>query len=448
MKNKLQNVAVVGAQWGDEGKGKVVDLYSARADYVVRYQGGNNAGHTLVVGGKKTVLHLIPSGILHPGKICLIANGVVFDPTVFFKEVDSLQAAGVFSGAPHEQLRVSERAHVILPYHRLLDRLREEHASKDRPEGGGGKIGTTMRGIGPAYEDKVARRGIQVVDLVRPEVLRTKIAKAIEEKNILLKHHFGAPPIELEPLLVECAKLGERLRPFVTDVRGILVEAIKAGRPILFEGAQGTLLDVDHGTYPYVTSSNTVSGGAMTGSGLGPGAVSQIIGITKAYTTRVGSGPFPTEIEDTEKETAEKIRKIGAEFGATTGRPRRVGWLDLVALKYAVEVNGLTGLALMKSDILQDFDCVKLCTSYRLGSKTLYDLPSCIEDLEQVEACYEALPAWGAYDTRGARKLSDLPQELRDYIAAIERHVGVPVFLMSTGPGREETLMLRDPFET
>jgi adenylosuccinate synthase len=269
----MKNVTVVGAQWGDEGKGKVVDLYGARAEYIVRYQGGNNAGHTLVVAGKKTVLHLIPSGILHPGKICLIANGVVFDPAVFFEEVDSLAESGIFgkSGAghvgdgfapAHERIRVSERAHVILPYHRLLDKLREEHAA-----GGAGKIGTTVRGIGPAYEDKVARRGVQVVDLLHPKLLERKLAHAIEEKNFLLKHMFNAPPIELAPMLAEALKLGERLRPFVADVRGILVNALAQKRPILFEGAQGTLLDVDHGTYPYVTSSNTVSGGAFTGAG-------------------------------------------------------------------------------------------------------------------------------------------------------------------------------------
>src|SRR4051812_14982106 len=262
--NKTKNVVVVGAQWGDEGKGKVVDLYSSRAEYIVRYQGGNNAGHTLVVNGKKTVLHLIPSGVLHPGKICLIANGVVFDPKVFFEEVDSLVTSGVLGSNAHEVIRVSERAHVILPYHRLLDKLREEHAA-----GGKGKIGTTVRGIGPAYEDKVARRGVQVVDLLRPELLRGKLKQAIEEKNVLLKHHFGTKEtIEFAPLFEECVRLGERLKPYVTDVRAILQSGLRHNRPILFEGAQGTLLDVDHGTYPYVTSSNTVSGGAFTGSGI------------------------------------------------------------------------------------------------------------------------------------------------------------------------------------
>ena len=438
------NVVVVGAQWGDEGKGKVVDLYSQHAEYIVRYQGGNNAGHTLVVGGKKTVLHLIPSGILHPGKICVIANGVVFDPIVFFEEIESLEAGKAFSAPPHEVVRVSERAHVILPYHRLLDRLREEYGARE--SNAKGKIGTTVRGIGPAYEDKVARRGIQVVDLFHPELLREKLARAIEEKNILLKNHFSTPPIELGPLYEDCLKLGERLRPYVADVRGILLSAVKHQRPILFEGAQGTLLDVDHGTYPYVTSSNTVAAAALTGSGLGLNTSTQVIGITKAYTTRVGTGPFPTEIEVTEKETAQRIRQIGAEFGATTGRPRRVGWLDLVALRYAVEVNGLTGLALMKADVLQEFDSIKICTSYHLRGTTIYDLPSCIEDLEKVEPRYEVLPGWGKYDPKTVHSPADLPQELQSYIRTIEEFLGVPVVLISTGPGREETLMVSDPF--
>jgi adenylosuccinate synthase len=427
------NVAVVGAQWGDEGKGKVVDLYSSRAEYIVRYQGGNNAGHTLVVNGKKTVLHLIPSGILHPGKICLIANGVVFDPGIFFEEVGAL-------GLSPDQVRVSERAHVILPYHSQLDKLRETHA-------GGGKIGTTGRGIGPAYEDKVARRGIQVIDLLRPGTLRAKLTRAIEEKNVLLRGLFNAPEIDLETIYNDSVKIGERLRPFVADVRSILQDAVRAKRPILFEGAQGTLLDVDHGTYPFVTSSNTVAGGAITGTGVGHGALRQVIGITKAYTTRVGTGPFPTEIERTEPAVAEKIRKVGAEFGATTGRARRVGWLDLVALKYAVEVNGITGLALTKADVLQGFECVKVCTAYRLGGNTIYDLPSCAEDLEKLEPVYDIVPGWSSYDPKTVRSVEQLPQELRDYMKLIQDALGVPIVLLSTGPGREETLLLSDPFQ-
>ncbi len=434
------NVAIIGAQWGDEGKGKVVDIYSAVSDFIVRYQGGNNAGHTLVVNGKKTVLHLIPSGILHPRKTCLIANGVVFDPGVFFEEIESLQASGAFTSPPHDRVKVSERANVILPYHITMDRLREQHASK------GGKIGSTVRGIGPAYEDKVARRGVQVVDLFHPKLLRAKLERAIEEKNVVLKHLFNAPPIEIPAMYEECLKLGERLKPYVADVRGILAKALRDKRAVLFEGAQGTLLDVDHGTYPYVTSSNTVSGGAMTGSGIGPGYISQVIGIMKAYTTRVGEGPFPSEIENTEPETAEKIRKIGAEFGATTGRKRRCGWLDFVALKYAVDVNGLTGLALTKADVLNGFEELKICTSYDLDGRTLTEVPSCIEDLERVKPRYESLPGWPNYDPSKVRGVKDLPKELQAYIARIEKTLGVPVVLLSTGPGREETLEISSPF--
>ena len=439
----MKNLVIVGAQWGDEGKGKVVDLYSAKAEYIVRYQGGNNAGHTLVVNGKKTVLHLIPSGILHPGKTCLIANGVVFDPAVFFEEIASLESSGALPASPHEVIRVSERAHVILPYHRLLDQLREEKAAQ-----GKGKIGTTVRGIGPAYEDKVARRGIQVIDLLRPELLKEKLQRALEEKNSLFVHHFGREAVPFESIYSDCLKLGERLKPYVSDVRGVLQEALSRSRPILFEGAQGTLLDVDHGTYPYVTSSSTVAGGALTGSGVGFGIAPAVIGITKAYTTRVGAGPFPTEMEESEPLIAKKIRDIGKEYGATTGRPRRTGWLDLVALKYAVEVNGITGLALMKADVLCDFDFVKMCTAYELGGNELPGLPSCVEDLERVVPRYEVFPGWPSFDGSKVEDTSDLPEELRTFIHVVERAVGVPVVLLSTGPGREETLEITDPWES
>ncbi len=440
MSNRLKNVVIVGAQWGDEGKGKVVDLYSAKAEYIVRYQGGNNAGHTLVVNGKKTVLHLIPSGILHADKICLIANGVVFDPEVFFKEIDSLLASGAIASRPFDRVRVSDRAHVILPYHRLLDSVREAKAA-------GGKIGTTVRGIGPAYEDKVSRCGIRVADLLDPKTLKAKIAHAIEEKNVLLKNLYGAEPIELESCFETCVGLGEKLRPYVTDVKTILMTALAHKRAILFEGAQGTLLDIDHGTYPFVTSSNTIAGGALTGSGVGEGAVGAVIGIAKAYLTRVGSGPFPTEIEVTEPALAEKIRTIGQEFGATTGRKRRIGWLDLVALKYAVEVNGLTGLALMKADVLNGLDGLKVCTSYSIGGTTVYDLPSRAEDLARIVPNYEIYPCWPDYDAKKVRGFDDLPTELREYIRKIESFTGVPVILLSVGPGREETLELADPFK-
>jgi adenylosuccinate synthase len=429
----MNNVAVIGAQWGDEGKGKVVDIYSATAELIVRYQGGNNAGHTLVVGGKKTVLHLIPSGVLHKGRVCLIANGVVFDPNVFFEEIETLVAGKVLSDSPEKLIQVSERAHVILPYHRLMDKLREEKAA-----GGRGKIGTTVRGIGPAYEDKVARRGIQVVDLLHPNLLREKITRAIEEKNVLLKHHYGAPEISMNEVFESCLKLGEKLRPYIVDVRLKIVETMKRGRPILFEGAQGTLLDVDHGTYPYVTSSNATSGGVFTGCGVGPEALQQVIGIAKAYCTRVGTGPFPSEIEVTEPKLAEALRAKGQEFGATTGRARRIGWLDLVALKYAKEVNGLTGIALMKSDVLEGLPELKVCTGYRIDGKTYDAWPACIEDLEKIEPIYETVPGWT--ETR------KMPQAFKDYVRKIEQYLGIPVILVSTGPGREETQELRNPF--
>lgn len=435
------NVVIVGAQWGDEGKGKVVDLYSAKAKYIVRYQGGNNAGHTLVVNGRKTVLHLVPSGVLHPEKTCLIANGVVFDPEVFFTEIGELEAQGVFSTPAHARIRVSDRAHVILPFHRKLDALREAHAAQS-----GAKIGTTVRGIGPAYEDKVARRGILVGDLVRPEMLRKKLRSAVEEKNILFKHLFKEAEIDFDSLYRDSLEIGEKLKPFISNVRETLEEALTASEPILFEGAQGTLLDVDHGTYPYVTSSSTVSGGALTGTGVGPHAIDHVIGIIKAYTTRVGVGPFPTEIEETEPHRAEHIRKIGAEFGATTGRKRRVGWLDAVAARYAIEVNGITGLALMKSDVLCDIETIKIATAYELNGKKITSLPSNVEDLVRVKPIYEEHHGWKYYDPRKVSQVSDLPKELQSYIQRLETLLRVPVVLLSTGPGREETIQILDPF--
>ncbi|MEK7690322.1 MAG: adenylosuccinate synthase, partial [Bdellovibrionota bacterium] len=354
-------------------------------------------------------------------------------------EIESLQAAQVLSSTPWERIRVSERAHVILPYHRQIDRLREDHASKTKS-----KIGTTVRGIGPAYEDKAARRGIQVIDLLHPNVLKSRLMNAIEEKNVLLKHHFDAPPIELNTVFEDCLKLGERLRPYVEDTRIRLAAALASNRRILFEGGQGTLLDVDHGTYPFVTSSNTVAGAVLTGCGLGPRALGAVIGITKAYTTRVGTGPFPTEIETTERETAERIRKVGAEFGATTGRMRRVGWLDLVALKYAAEVNHLTGIALMKSDCLSDLPEIRVCVEYRVRGRTLNHWPSCVEDLEALEPVYETLPGWKSF--RSPKSMADLPIEFASFVKKIETFVGLPIVLLSTGPGREETYEILDPF--
>jgi len=442
MTNKEKNrVAIVGAQWGDEGKGKVVDLYSLSADLIVRFQGGNNAGHTLVVGGKKTVLHLIPSGVLHKGKTCLIANGVVFDPKVFFEETTALEEAKVFQTTASDSIKVSERAHVILPYHRDLDRLREEHASKQKAQ-----IGTTVRGIGPAYEDKVSRRGIQVIDLIHTESLKEKLARAIEEKNNLFKNFYNHPEIDLEATYHYCLEMGKRLKPFVADVRQTLELAIQGGKKVLFEGAQGTLLDIDHGTYPYVTSSNTIIGGALTGCGVGPRAVSEVIGICKAYTTRVGKGPFPTEIEESDPQTAKKIRDIGAEYGATTGRPRRVGWLDLVALKYAKELSGLTGIALMKADVLDGMETIQICTSYSLNGEKRNTPPALASELEKVVPVYQNLSGWPKYDSTKIKSKSDLPKQLIDFIELIEKFIEVPVVLLSIGPDRAQTLEIKNPF--
>ncbi len=438
-----KKVAIIGAQWGDEGKGKVVDIYSAQSDLIVRYQGGNNAGHTLVVNGKKTVLHLIPSGILHPHKTCVIGNGVVLDPIIFFEEIESLISANALSDKPENLIQISERAHVILPYHRQLDRLREE-----KEKGKKGFIGTTVRGIGPAYEDKVARRGIQITDLFHPELLKQKLQRAIEEKNALFENLFKSDSIDFTEVYEHCLKMGDRLKPYVRNTRKTLLEATRDQKSILFEGAQGILLDIDWGMYPYVTSSSTGANGIASGSGMPPGQLDAVIGIVKAYCTRVGTGPFPTELEGKDQTTADQIRKVGAEFGSTTGRPRRTGWLDLVALKYAVELNGMTGLALMKADVLDGFKEIQICTQYRLRGETIEELPACIEDTEGVEPVYETLKGWPKYDAQACRTFSDLPDALQGYVKFIENYLGIPVVLLSTGPGREETLQITDPFDT
>lgn len=425
----MANVAILGAQWGDEGKGKVVDIYSERAEFIVRYQGGNNAGHTLVVNGEKTVLHLIPSGVLHEGKTCVIASGVVLDPDVFMHEVDELRERGLLSEKRRTKIVISERAQVIMPYHKVLDRLREESSGK-------GKIGTTVRGIGPCYEDKVARRGIMVGDLLDPELLREKLERAVREKNVVLQHLFGEKTLNIDELHAWAISAGQKLKPMICDTRVLVQDALAAGKSILFEGAQGTLLDVEHGTYPYVTSSNTITGGIFTGCGVGPKSLDHIVGITKAYTTRVGTGPFPTELHD---ELGEAIRKKGAEFGATTGRPRRCGWLDLVALRYAVEVNGLTAIALMKADVLAGLKEVKVCVAYEVDGKRMNTIPSNIRALERAKPVYETLKGWSDLPER-AKGLSDLPREFAAYVEYLERELKIPVVTVSMGPGREQTL--------
>jgi adenylosuccinate synthase len=434
----MPNVVVVGAQWGDEGKGKVVDLLTQHAQVVVRFQGGNNAGHTLVVGGQKTVLHLIPSGILHPGKTCVIGNGVVVDPGVLVGEIDSLKAKGLLKDDGH--LLISENAHVIFPWHKLLDALREKVR-------GGQAIGTTGRGIGPTYEDKVARRGIRVRDLLDLERLNRRVSErlpaALEEMRALAHHLKQAPPqLETQQVVTEFAGLGERLRPHVGDASLFLATQRERGARILFEGAQGTLLDVDHGTYPFVTSSNCVAGNAAVGTGLGPTAIDKVMGISKAYTTRVGGGPFPTELTD---EWGEHLRKTGDEYGSTTGRPRRCGWLDGVVLRYAVRVNGLWGLALTKLDVLSGIKSLSLCTSYELDGKRVTELPTDYEDLARVKPVYETLHGWEEA-LAGVRTFDELPANAKRYVRRVEEVSGVPVICVSVGADRGETILLQNPF--
>ncbi len=429
----MKTVVVIGTQWGDEGKGKVVDLLTARADYVVRFQGGNNAGHTLVVGGRKIILHLTPSGILHPDKVCLIGNGVVVDPKVLLEELERLKDFGV--EVTPERLVVSSYAHVIMPYHRLLDVAREARK-------GHGKIGTTGRGIGPCYEDKVARTGVRIHHLLDEKTLRRRLEEILEEKNFLLTQFYGQPPVALETVLHEYLHYGQRIAPFVADVSVCLKKALDSQKTILFEGAQGTHLDVDHGTYPFVTSSSTVAGNACCGAGVGPTAIGHVVGIMKAYTTRVGGGPFPTELNDP---TGEHIRSCGGEFGSTTGRPRRCGWLDLCVVKDAVRLNGLASLAVTKLDVLTGLPRLRMAVGYRCAGTVLDERPPELERIEQCEPIYEDLEGWES-DLRHVRRFEDLPTAARRYLEAVQDHVGIPFSIISVGPGREETIILQDPF--
>jgi adenylosuccinate synthase len=429
----MPNVVVVGAQWGDEGKGKIVDLLTKDADVVVRFQGGNNAGHTLVVGGEKTVLHLIPSGILHPGKSCVIGNGVVADPSVLVMEIDRLKAKGAFRD--DAQLVVSLDAHVIMPWHKAIDVAREQAA-------GEGKIGTTGRGIGPTYEDKVARRGVRVRDLLDEARLARKVKERVPAAREELRRLGATPDLDEVAIVKQYAEYGRRLARHATDVSLWLHAALRAGKSLLFEGAQGTMLDVDHGTYPFVTSSNTVAGNAVIGCGLGPRSVDYVLGISKAYSTRVGGGPYPTELKD---ETGERLRKIGNEFGATTGRPRRTGWLDALALRYAVRVNGLDALAITKLDVLTGFETVKIAVAYELDGKKLHEMPSDPELLERAKAVYEELPGWSE-KVDHLRTWDDLPAKASSYIRRIEELVGVKVIGVSVGADRGETILRENPF--
>jgi len=428
----MANVVIVGAQWGDEGKGKVVDIYTEHAQQVVRYQGGNNAGHTLVVGEEKVVLHLIPSGILHPGKRCIIGNGVVLDPKVFLGEIVNLKKRGYFQD--DSQLVVDSNLHIIMPWHKAIDIAREKVPNR--------KIGTTGRGIGPTYEDKVGRRGIRLGDLIKPQVFRRKLQEVLPEKNFLLEKFFGETPLDEEQIFTEYSEYAAQIAKYVGCGSTLLAEAIKRGDNVLFEGAQGTLLDVDHGTYPYVTSSSTCAGGVCTGTGVAPRSLDAIIGISKAYCTRVGEGPFPSELLD---EVGDFLRKAGNEYGATTGRPRRCGWFDAVALREAVRLNGLAGLAITKLDVLNDFDAIKVCTGYSYQGQLLENFPRDPDVLRDCHPVYEEFEGWKS-NICDAKSYDQLPAAARSYLKKLEELSGCPIVLISVGPRRDQTIQLSSPF--
>jgi adenylosuccinate synthase len=420
------NLAVLGAQWGDEGKGKIVDLLTPHFSIVARYQGGHNAGHTVYVSGRKFILRLIPSGILHPGILCVIGNGVVVDPQALFAEVDELTRNGIDVG---DRLIVSDKAHLILPYHRDLDLLAEARRGER-------KIGTTSRGIGPAYEDKIARRGIRVGDLFDPAALEQEVRDNVTARNRLVQDST----MDWRPVFQQLLTAAERMRPCVRDVSLFLHAAMRDGKAILFEGAQGTLLDVDHGTYPFVTSSNASIGGVCTGLGVGPRAIGRVLGVVKAYTTRVGEGPLPTELSGA---MGDRLRESGHEYGAVTGRPRRCGWYDAVAARYSVRINGLDALALTKLDVLDGLDEVPVCTAYRCGGRTLADFPSDVTQLGTCEPVYETMPGWSK-PTKGVRRFVDLPEAARRYVARLEEVSGVPAAIISTGSERDDTIVRED----
>ncbi len=428
----MSNVVCVGAQWGDEGKGKVVDRLAPHADLVVRFQGGPNAGHTLVVDGRTTILHLIPSGILSPGTLNVIGPGVVVDPGVLLEELAGLRESGV--AVARERLRISDRAHVILPMHRALDLARERASGR--------RIGTTGRGIGPVYESRVSRTGVRICDLLEPDHLRDRLGAALYERSFLLEKLYGEPAPDVDALLAQCVEWGEKLAPYVDDVGVLIDRALRDDRSVLFEGAQGTLLDLDHGTYPFVTSSTTLAGGACAGAGIGPTRIDHVLGITKAYTTRVGSGPFPTEDDGP---GGRHLGTVGAEFGATTGRKRRCGWLDLVVLRHAVRVNGITGLALLKLDVLTGLDEVRVCVGYRVAGKEIHEFPASAHVLEACEPIYESHPGWSeAID--GVRRVEDLPVAARAYVEMIEQALEVPAHVIGVGPERDATIERAHPF--
>jgi adenylosuccinate synthase len=428
----VANAVVIGTQWGDEGKGKIVDLLAEHADVVVRFQGGANAGHTLVIKGEKTINHLVPSGILQ-NKVCLLGNGMVVDPAVLLKEMDFLSSRGVPVGA--DRIVISELAHLIMPYHQVIDVAREEKQ-------GAQQIGTTGRGIGPAYEDKMARRGIRFAELIDPELFRSKVAGFLEEKNFYLQNYFNRPPLDAEAIIAQYLGYAERLRPHVANVSVVIDRAVKDRKHLLFEGSQGTHLDIDHGTYPYVTSSNTVSANACCGAGLGPRQITDVIGIVKAYTTRVGRGPFPTELLD---DVGNRLQEKGAEFGATTGRRRRCGWLDAVLLRDSVRLNGVTGLAITKLDVLDGLESLRICTHYERRGRRLDVVPATVGALEECRPVYETLPGWSE-TTSGVKRFARLPQNVKAYLRRIEELTGVPIDIVSIGPDRDQTIVLRNPY--
>jgi adenylosuccinate synthase len=429
----VSNIIIVGTQWGDEGKGKIVDLLAEFADMVVRFQGGNNAGHTMVVNGEQFISHLVPSGILQ-GKTCLLGNGMVVDPAVLVQELDELSSKGIHVGP--DRLKISEKAHIIMPYHKHIDLAREKIK-------GDQKIGTTGRGIGPCYEDKATRRGLRFVELLDTEDFGETVKSILKEKNLYLKHCLCAETLDAENIIDQYKAFAQRLAPHVVNISIVMNQAIKENKQILFEGAQGTHLDIDHGTYPFVTSSNTVSGNACCGTGIGPKEITGVVGIVKAYTTRVGSGPFPTELFD---EIGEKIQKKGAEFGATTGRRRRCGWLDAVLLRNAARLNGLTGLVITKLDVLDGLKDLKICTGYEYNGKTISDFPASLKILGSCKPVYDVLPGWQE-DISGIRKFKDLPENAKMYLSRIQQLTETPIDIVSVGPAREETIVINTPFK-
>jgi adenylosuccinate synthase len=428
----VANVVIVGTQWGDEGKGKIVDLLAEQADMVVRFQGGNNAGHTMVVGGEQFICHLIPSGILQ-NKTCVIGNGVVVDPEVLLDEFEALSSRGI--SITTDRFKISEKAHLIMPYHKQIDEARERFK-------GDKKIGTTGRGIGPAYEDKATRRGVRFVDMLDPDVFAEKVKVILDEKNFYLKNYLSAETLDPQKIIDQYSVYAQRLSPYVTNISIVINDAIQNGRQVMFEGAQGTHLDIDHGTYPFVTSSNTLAGNACCGAGVGPKQIDAVIGIVKAYTTRVGKGPFPAELFD---DIGDSIQKRGAEFGATTGRKRRCGWLDTVILRNAVRLNGLSGLAITKLDVLDGLQSLNICTAYEYQGETLEDFPASLKILAECKPIYETLPGWSE-DISKINKLENLPQSARNYLNRIEELTQTPIHIISVGADRDQTIVLKNPF--